>query len=121
MYEVDFYEDKDGYSEIHDFLDRLNDSAQKSDRVLLAKTLYQIDLLEQLGPNMKMPQARMLKGYSKPLFELRPMPERIFYAAWNGNHYILLHHYTKRQNKTDRREIQKALSNLEDWLKRKEN
>ncbi|MFD1420992.1 hypothetical protein [Lactiplantibacillus songbeiensis] len=33
---------------------------------------------------------------------------------------MLLHHYTKRQNKTDYREIEKFLNNFEDWLNRKE-
>lgn len=46
------------------------------------------------------------------------MPERIFYARWHDNHFILLSHYTKRQNETDRREVLRAIRLYEDWIER---
>jgi phage-related protein len=49
-----------------------------------------------------------------------PMPERIFYASWSDNRYVLLSHYTKKQNATDPRQVDRALNLLDDWLNRKE-
>ncbi|MEE6657742.1 type II toxin-antitoxin system RelE/ParE family toxin [Pediococcus acidilactici] len=54
-------------------------------------------MLQDLGPILKEPQVKFIKGYKYPLMELRPQPGRIFYASWNKNRYILLHHYSKKK------------------------
>jgi phage-related protein len=99
----------------------LNNSSQRNDRALLKKITYQMNILSILGDNLREPHSKFLKGYKYPLLELRPIPERIFYAAWKKDHYILLHHYTKKTDKTSRKEIEKAIANLDDWLSRKES
>ncbi|MCU6430013.1 type II toxin-antitoxin system RelE/ParE family toxin [Lacticaseibacillus paracasei] len=119
MYRITFYEDSDGYSDFETFLEELLSSNEKSRHTLLKKVRYQMKLLEELGPKLREPQVKALKGYAHPLFELRPMPERIFFAYWDQNRYVILSHYTKRQNKSDSREIQRALRRLDDWLSRK--
>lgn len=118
MYQIDFYEDKNGYSEIKEFLKKLDSSNQKDDKKVLKKIIKQVDMLALLGNQLREPQAKFLKGYRYPIMELRPMPERIFYAAWSRDRFVLLHHYTKKQNKTDKKEVEKALKNLDDWLER---
>ncbi|WP_056951093.1 type II toxin-antitoxin system RelE/ParE family toxin [Lacticaseibacillus nasuensis] len=120
MYEIDLYEDSDGYCEILEFFHDLDQSNEKSKKVLLGKITHQLDLLQLLGPTLHEPQAKYLKGYRHPLFELRPIPERIFYAAWTDGRYVLLSHYTKKQNATDSRQVERALRLLDDWLTRKE-
>lgn len=120
MYKIDFYEDRDSYSEIEDFLDQLRHSHQKNNVSLLNKITKELYMLQNLCPRLREPHAKFLKGYAYPIMELRPMPERIFYAAWQKDHFVLLHHYTKKTNKTDHREILRAQANLEDWLSRKE-
>ncbi|WP_318766911.1 type II toxin-antitoxin system RelE/ParE family toxin [Lactiplantibacillus carotarum] len=119
MYKIEFYEDIDGYSEVKEFLDHLDNSAQKNDQAILKKITHQLSMLEILGPKLNEPQAKFLKGYRYSLMELRPMPERFFYAAWKRDHFVLLSHYTKKQNKTDRREVDRAIRLLEDWISRK--
>lgn len=99
---------------------KLNRSKQKADRQVLRKITYQLELLSIMGDQLREPQAKFIKGYRHPLMELRPMPERIFYSQWRKKRYVLLSHYTKKQNKTPRREIEKALRRLDDWLFRKE-
>mgnify|MGYP000405083862 CR=1 FL=1 len=47
------------------------------------------------------------------------MPERFFYAAWKRDHFVLLSHYTKKQNRTDSWEVDRAIRLLEDWINRK--
>ncbi|WP_270321999.1 type II toxin-antitoxin system RelE/ParE family toxin [Weissella confusa] len=118
-YELEFYEDKDGYSEVAEFLGKLDKSTQKDDKALLKKVIHQFNLLELIGNELNEPRSKRLKGYGLPIMELRPMPERFFYAGWQGNKYVILHHYTKKQNKTDPKEVQRAVKKLEDWYERK--
>lgn len=119
MYEIDFYKDENGRSDVTDYLEKLDKSHQKQDKQVLTKLTYQLDLLAELGNQMHMPQAKFLKGYRHPLMELRPLPDRFFYAGWSKNRYIILSYYTKKSNKTDPREVAKALDRLDDWLERK--
>ncbi|WP_093625189.1 type II toxin-antitoxin system RelE/ParE family toxin [Limosilactobacillus gorillae] len=120
MYQIDFYEDSTGYSDVEEFIKQLNQSRQKQDHQILTKLTYQLELLSHLGKLMHEPQAKFLKGYRHPLMELRPMPERFFYASWDRDRFVILSHYRKKQNKTDPREVEKALARLDDWLERKE-
>lgn len=119
MYQIDFYEDSTGYSDVEEFINHFDQSKQKQDHQILTKLTYQLELLSQLGNQMHEPQAKFLKGYRHPLMELRPMPERFFYAGWAQNRFVILSHYKKKQDKTDPREIEKALTRLDDWLNRK--
>lgn len=118
MNEIIFYEDKDGNSEIGDYFEKISQSHQKQDQAIFKKLVHQMSLLKMLGRQLKEPQAKYLKHLVLPLWELRPMPERIFYGTWQGNKFILLSHYTKKSNLTDPREIRKALRLLADWYER---
>jgi phage-related protein len=40
------------------------------------------------------------------------------YVAWDGNKYILLHHFTKKTQKSPPQEIKQAKRNLADLRKR---
>jgi phage-related protein len=116
-----FYEDRYGESEIFRYVSQLSQSHRPEDVGVFKKLTYQLELLDILGNRMHEPHAKQLRGLKYPLWELRPMPERIFYAYWRDDQYVLLHHYTKRQDKTDLKEITKALMFLDDWLLRKGN
>ncbi|WP_329780869.1 type II toxin-antitoxin system RelE/ParE family toxin (plasmid) [Lactiplantibacillus plantarum] len=119
MYEIEVYEDKKGDSEIEDWLNKLNDSKQKDDQKILKKIRYQLKILAELGPKIRPPHSKVLKGYKYQIMELRPQPERIFYASYDGEKFVLLSHYMKKQNKTDKRQVEHAIALLENWLERK--
>ena len=89
MYEVVFYEDKNGNSEIGDYFEKISQSKQKQDKAIYLKMLHQIKMLQALGPVLHTPQAKKLKGYRHQLWELRPMPERVFYGVWKKNNFVL--------------------------------
>jgi hypothetical protein len=57
MYNIDFYENAQGQSDILNFLNGLEHSNQKSDKILLKKIMHQLDLLEALGNALKEPQS----------------------------------------------------------------
>ena len=119
--EVNYYHDQHGKSEIGEFIDRLAHSSQKQDVAVLKKLAYQIELLKGLGTNLGMPQAKFLKGYRHKLWELRLLPERVFYTTWDGKAFLLVSHDAKKQNKTDPRQIERALNLIDDWERRHRN
>lgn len=114
MNEVVFYEDKNGNSDTFDYVTNISQSRQKDEIAIYKKLVHQINMLEMLGE----PQSKYLKGYKYPLWELRPMPERVFYGTWDKNKFVILNHYTKKENKTDPKQIRKAIDLLDDWYER---
>ena len=40
MYQIDFYEDSTGYSDVEEFIKQLNQSRQKQDHQILTKLTY---------------------------------------------------------------------------------
>lgn len=63
---------------------------------MLKKVRYQLKILEELGTDIRPPHSKVLKGYKYTIMELRPQPERVFYASYDGAKFVLLSHYTKK-------------------------
>ncbi len=72
-----------------------------------AKIRNHLRLLREFGIQLGMPQARPLKGH-KPLWELRPMPNRLIYVAMTGRRFVVLHAFKKTSQKTPQKEIRIA-------------
>jgi phage-related protein len=51
------------------------------------------------------------------IWELRPIDNRILFAAWDGEKFILLHHFLKQTQKTPPLEIETAKRRLEEARK----
>jgi len=118
MFEIIFYKDKSGRSPIEDYLRELNAKTDKSSRIKANKILDYIDYLRAKGRQAREPYAKHLDG---DIWELRPIRDRILYAAWDGNKFILLHVFQKDTQKTPRREIEQAKRNLSDYRERSKN
>lgn len=54
------------------------------------------------------------------IWELRPLRDRILFASWCNNKFVLLSVFMKQTQKTPQREIEKAKRLLEDYKKRSE-
>ena len=71
---------------------------------------------------MKEPYVKSLTGYRK-LFEIRMKgrsnTHRIFYFAYTGRKFILLHGFTKKTEKTPQKEIDIALKRMQEYISRK--
>jgi len=117
MYEVEFYYDKNGKSEIVEYLDRLGERSEtsKTDRINRNKILAYIISLQEYGTRIGQPTVKHIDGN---LWELRPLDNRIFFFYWKDNKYVLLHHFIKKTNKTPPREIEQARSKMKDYLER---
>ncbi len=79
-----------------------------------AKIARVIDLLQEFGPLLGMPHARPVGD----LWELRAGAGRLFYFAYTGRRFILLHGYRKQGQKTPKREIELAQRRWADFLER---
>jgi len=115
MFEVFSYKDKHGTSQIRDYLRDLTKKGDKDSRIKANKIRDYIAYLRKNGQNAKEPYAKHLDG---EIWELRPIRDRILYAAWDGNSFILLHIFMKGTQKTPRREIEQAKRNLADYRER---
>lgn len=117
--EVVFYQRENGKVPVREFLFSL--SAK-----LRAKAFRDIELLKQYGCELKEPYVKPIKGKkNKGLYELRIKYgndiARIFYFTYFNNKYILLHGFIKKTLTTPPREIEKALSYMEDYIRRNQD
>ena len=120
MFEIDFYEDEHGKSEVQDFIRalKLRSVSNKDARVNYEKILAYMDLLEEYGTWIGEPVMKHLDG---EIWELRPLSNRILFAYYRQERFVILHVFTKKTRKTPKREIDKAKREIEDYRRRKES
>lgn len=119
MYEIEFYETEDGKCPIWDFLEalRLKAPTNKDARIQHKQASLHIELLQQNGTHMN---AEITKHLDDGIWELRPGNNRVFYFFYQNDTYVLLHQFRKKSQKTPKREIEKAKTERNDYLRRKE-
>jgi phage-related protein len=115
LYEIYFYEDKNGNSPVLDFIETLSQQSDKNSRVNSNKINDFVEALSVYGKALGEPHIKNIDG---EIWELRPIRNRIFFASWNNDGFILLHHFVKKTRKTPQREIDQAKRNLKDMKER---
>lgn len=115
MYETIFYADRSGREPILEYIQELDARTDKDSRIKVNKIYDYIDYLEEMGTAGKEPYMKHLDG---EIWELRPIRDRILFAAWDGTTFILLHHFVKKTRETPKREIDQAKRNLADYRER---
>ena len=119
MFDVFFYRDKNGKEPVFEYIQELTSKTDKDSRIKATKIQDHIKYLRRVGTQAREPYAKHLDG---EIWELRPIRDRVLYAAWDGDSFILLHHFMKKTQKTPKREIEQAKRNLADYRERsKEN
>ena len=118
MYEVEFYETADGVSELWNFLDDLEQKAEKNKdaRIQHKQISFYIQLLKDHGTRLG---ENITKNLEEDIWELRPGSNRVLYFYFKDNKFVLLHPFRKKTQKTPRREIEKAKAERDDWVSRK--
>jgi phage-related protein len=119
LFKVDYYRDKNGYSDVEEFIEKLNVSpdSNKQDRILRSKIDAYILRIKAQGTRAGFPITRQIKGHDD-LWELRPLNNRIFYFCHRGGKIILLHHFVKKSNKTPKNELEIAVNRMKDYKER---
>ena len=115
MYEIIFYEDRKGCSPVRDYTNELALKNDKESKIKFKKISYQLQRLEVYGTRDGEPVVKHIDG---EIWELRPLRDRILFAAWVGNSFVLLHQFLKDTPKTPRSEIEKAERELADFKER---
>ncbi len=119
MYTIEFYEKANGESELWNFLEllRMKSKTSKDARIQYNQISLYVQLLQNRGT--RLPQD-ITKHIEDGIWEPRPGNNRVFYFFFENDTFVLLHQFRKKTQKTPRREIEKAKSERDDYLSRKE-
>jgi phage-related protein len=117
MYDIIFYSDDKGNKPIADFIGELHQKAatNKNARINFSKIMAYINLLVRYGTRVGEPVTKHLGG---DIWELRPIDNRILYAYYKDDTFILLRHFVKKTQKTPPAEMEQAKRNLADYIER---
>ena len=117
MYQIIFYTDKNKKSEVHEYIKELRDKKNNKDaKIKLTKITAYINQLSKHGLSIGEPY---IKHIINNIWELRPIKDRILFAYYDKNKFILLTHFVKQTQKTPKKEIIRAIKLLEEYKKRR--
>ena len=117
MFQILFYKDRRGKSSVLEYMRELSGKKDKNSRIKLNKIQEYIQVLSEYGTIAGEPYIKHLEG---EIWELRPLRDRILFAAWKNGKLVLLHQFMKTTQKTPRQEIEKAKREWEDFQQRTE-
>lgn len=115
MYKIRFYKDKRGRKPVREYIKKLASMKDEESKKTLTKIHEYLNVLSISGKMAGLPYVRHIED---EIWELRPAQDRIFFAAWIEGEIVLLHHFTKKTQKTPRKEIEKAKKRLADIRER---
>lgn len=116
MYKIIFYQNQNGESEVENYINTLRKQVNNKDnRVKLNKIIAYINLLSEQGLELGSPYIKHLEDN---IWELRPIRDRILFAYYANNKFLLLTCFMKETQKTPKREIEKAKRLLKDYKER---
>ena len=119
MYNIEFYTNRNGQSEILNFFEALRTKSKtsKDARIQYNQIVFYIDLLAKNGSNLPI---KITKHLEEDIWELRPGYNRVFYFYYDNKQYVLLHHFRKKSQKTPAKELLRAKAERDDYIKQKE-
>ena len=115
MYAIEFYADAKGRKPVREYIRELAQKNDKDSRIKLDKINDYIEALSEHGKTLGEPYIKHLDG---EIWELRPLQDRILFAAWIGNSFLLISHFVKKTQKTPEREKDRAKRELADLKER---
>lgn len=119
MYIVEFYEKENGESDVWNFLEELREKSatNKDARIQYRQIVLYIELLQNNGTRQP---DNITKHITENIWELRPGNNRVFYFYHKNDTFVLLHHFRKTTQKTPKSEIEQALAERNDYIRRTE-
>jgi phage-related protein len=118
VFKIKFYKDRNGNAPVKEYINSLAAHEDKDSRIKLQKIRDYVKYLSERGKQAKEPYVKRLDD---EIWELRPIRDRILFAALDGKCFILLHHFMKNTQKTPQREIDQAKRNLADYREGSKN
>jgi phage-related protein len=117
-YKIIFYRNSRGEYPVFDYIQKLGTKHGKDSRVKFSKINDYMNALSEHGATLGEPYMKHIDG---DIWELRPTSDRIFFAAWDGETFILLHHFVKKTQKTPPLETETAKRRLQEARERTED
>lgn len=119
-YLIDFYKDRNGYSQPVEYIRDLKAKAVtvKSARIELNRINAYLIALGESGTRLG---EDFVKYIGDDIWELRPRSTRLFFALRRGNTFIILHYYVKKSQKMNVKEFNIAKDRLRDFDEREKN
>ena len=95
MYNIEFYEDSNGRSELWEFLEslRVKAATNKDARIQYKQISLYIQLLEDNGTRLN---ENITKHLDDDIWELRPGNNRVLYFYFQNDTFVLLHQFRKK-------------------------
>jgi phage-related protein len=118
LFKITYYIDSRGDKPVFDYIKALGLKRDKDSRIKFNKIMDYINALRTYGITAGEPYMKHLEG---DIWELRPIRDRILFAAWNEDEqgFILLHQFMKQTRKTPQREIDIAKHRLQEVMESK--
>ena len=119
-YKLDFYRDKNGESEVLNFILALKNVSKtnKDARIQYNKMTSYINTLLENGNTLS---ENYIKHIDEDIWELRPAHNRVLYFCWLGDTFVMLHYFRKKTQKTPAAEIEQAKRERDDYIRRHKN
>ncbi len=120
MYEIIVYTTPMGNAPLEDFLSKL--LKKEHNELEIAQIKLYIDRLAEYGFDIAKHFSKSVKHLQGDIYELRPGRNRILYFYQDKkNRFVLLHGFVKESGKTPPSEIEKAIREQKDFLRRYKN
>ena len=113
MYKIIFYSDKRGKSEVKEYIKKLQKRKDKESNIKFNKIVSYLNMLSKYGKEIGEPYIKHLED---EIWELRPLKDRILFAYYNNNEFIILNIFIKQTRKTPQKEIIKAKKYFKDYV-----
>ena len=115
MYRSIIYRTESGKEPVLDFIRALKKRKDKDARINSDKINDYLEILRICGKSAGAPYVKHLIG---DIWELRPIKNRILFAGWTGDSFVLLHCFVKKTTKTPANEIERAQREFDDFKRR---
>ncbi len=115
MFNIFFYKTENGKEQAKEYIKNLSEKKDKNSRIKLNKILEYIDILANYGTRIGKPYIKHIEG---KIWELRPLKDRFFFVVWTDESFVILHQFTKKTQKTPKKEIEQAKREYNDLIAR---
>lgn len=118
MYDVTYYETENGRAPLKDYIKSLTKQNKTKE---IAQIQEYVRRLEEHGMAVNNTYPETIRKLRDDVYELRPGQNRVFFFYWTGKTFVLLHAYKKQKQEAPNRQIEKAISEKDDYIRRYKN
>lgn len=118
MYEIEIYSTQSGNSPMREYMHKL---AAKNKTNEIAQIKLSMERLKQYGMAINNTFPNTIRKIQDGVYELRPGSNRVFFFYYIDTKFVVLHAYKKQSNKAPKSQIDKAIKEMKDYIRRNKN